>query len=68
MRFKKEITGNILKFIDIETNTVKASFSLSALTGLKDILGEAEAKKAIRTIVESYYADLTEEELQEIIL
>lgn len=68
MRFRKEIMGNVLRLIDAETNEAKASFSLSALTGLKDILGESAAKKAIRTIVESYYADLTEEELKEIIL
>lgn len=66
MRFKKQIKGNVFTLIDAETGEAKANLSLSALKGLSEILGEDKARRAVITIVESYYADLTEEEINEI--
>jgi hypothetical protein len=68
MRFKTQIEGNIFTVVDLETNEPKANFSLSALKGLVEILGEDKAKSAIITIVESYYADLSKEEIQAIMI
>ena len=67
MRFTKKIEGNVLSLVDAETNKPKASFSLSAITGLREILGEEKAKQAIITIAESWYADLSEDEIQEVL-
>lgn len=68
MRFKKQIKGNMFSVIDSESGEPKANFSLAALKDLREILGEDKAKKAIITIVESYYADLTKEEIEEIMI
>jgi hypothetical protein len=66
MRFKKQIKGNVFTLVDAETGEPRVNFSLSALKGLTEILGEEKAKRSIITIMESYYAELTEEEINEI--